>query len=233
MKTLILTLLFIGCQNYTKSAVKIVAFGDSTTFDRYGYTNYVDNLRAALPEKYGRPFEIINSGWPSNTTEQGRARFQKDVLDHKPDFVIIQFGINDSLIDFTNTPPATAPRVSLERYRENLEHFVTSAKAQGAKVILMTPNPIYWTWTSLQAFGQAPYNMDTVDGFNVLLKDYAEVSREVAKKYDLYGPDIQAIYLANPRAWVDWLCDGMHSTDAGYKVITDEIMKYDFGGSTK
>ncbi|HWC90807.1 MAG TPA: GDSL-type esterase/lipase family protein, partial [Pirellulales bacterium] len=101
--------------------VSIVAFGDSTTAARGSTTVYATILQEEL-----RGVRVINAGVGGNSTEMARKRFEADVLSQRPRIAIIQFGINDAAVDVWKTPPATQPRVSLERYEANLRSFVRS-----------------------------------------------------------------------------------------------------------
>ena len=120
--------------------VTIVAFGASTTAVRGATKVYASVLQEEL-----RNVLVFNAGVPGNTTEMGRKRFEQDVLGHQPQIAIIQFGINDAAMDVWKTPPATEPRVSLERYEANLRHFVQTLKSKNTRVVLMTSNPLRWT----------------------------------------------------------------------------------------
>ena len=135
---------FGGEPRREKRTVTLVAFGDSTTAPRGSIPVYVDCLRHDLPRR-GLAIDAVNAGVGGNTTQAGRARFAKDVLDRKPDIVVIQFGINDSAVDVWRTPPATQARVAVDRYTANLEFFADTLQAQKRVVIFMTPNPMRWT----------------------------------------------------------------------------------------
>ena len=104
---------------------------------------------------------VINAGVGGNTTEMARKRFEADVLSHRPRIAIIQFGINDAAVDVWKTPPATQPRVSLERYEANLRHFVETLKSSHALVVLMTPNPLRWTPKLKEMYGRPPYQPES------------------------------------------------------------------------
>ncbi len=162
MKT-VLSLVFVVCVAANAAEpVTLVAFGDSTTALRGSLTVYATILQEEL-----RGVRVINAGISGNTTEMARARFDKDVLAHKPAIAIIQFGINDSAVDVWKKPPATQPRVAPERYEANLRHFVETLKSRDARVILMTPNPLRWTPKLKQMYGKPPYKPDDPDGFNI------------------------------------------------------------------
>ena len=112
---------------------KIVAFGDSLTFG-HGVTE--ENKWTNLLEKE-LEIKVINSGINGNTSAQGLCRIQEDVLDHKPDFVIINFGMNDHfLCDMGRA------KVSLEEYRENILQIIKKTKDIGSAPILVLPHKV-------------------------------------------------------------------------------------------
>lgn len=212
-------------------AVTIVAFGDSTTAPRGTLQVYADCLKRDLPKK-GIKAEIINAGIGGNTTANAKARFEKDVLDRHPDLVVIQFGINDSIVDVWKKPPATESRVAKGQYKENLERFVDTLRKEGCKVILMTPNPIRWTPKLKDAYGKPPYRPDDKDGFNVTLSPYAECVRTVAKEKKVPLVDVCAAFQAygkvKGQSVDDLLLDGMHPNDKGHRLVTDLLIKVIF-----
>lgn len=83
---------------------------------------------------------VHNKGIGGQNSEQGRARFEKDVVALKPNYVFIYFGLNDTLNE---------PRfLSLERFTENLAWMVEHARAAGIKPVLctihrVTEEPLY------------------------------------------------------------------------------------------
>lgn len=70
--------------------------------------------------------EIVNRGVPGNTSEQGLARLQKDVLDLRPALVMVELGGNDFL-----------RKVPTEETFGNLDEIVSKVQAQGAPVLLI------------------------------------------------------------------------------------------------
>ena len=102
---------------------KAVFFGDSLTAS-FGWCRQLA-LRFGL--------EAVNAGVGGETSEMARARFEADVLAQSPDYVFICFGMNDQVhADHRN------PRVSVERFAENITYFVTEAQRADAEVILIT-----------------------------------------------------------------------------------------------
>ena len=64
---------------------KVIGIGDSLTAQ----------YQIELSSKLGSSWEVITAGCGGNTTGQMVARFHSDVLNHKPNYVIIWGGIND------------------------------------------------------------------------------------------------------------------------------------------
>jgi lysophospholipase L1-like esterase len=207
--------------------LRIVAFGDSTTATRGKLPVYAGLLETELPAK-GLNAVVINAGIGGHSTRMGRGRFERDVLAHRPALVIIQFGINDAAVDVWKEPPVSEPRVPLADYRSNLEFFIDRLRAAHAKVVLMTPNPTRWTDRLRQKYGKAPYRADDPDGFNTLLRTYAEAVRQVAREKKVELVDVYAEYQsfgAREGQSVDaLLLDGMHPNEKGHRLVADLLL---------
>ena len=200
--------------------VTIVAFGDSTTAVR-GFTK----VYASVLQEELRNVRVINAGVGGNTTEMGRKRFEQDVLRHQPHIAIIQFGINDAAVDVWKTPPATDPRVSLERYKANLRHFVQTLKSKNTHVVLMTSNPVRWTPKLRELYGKPPYQPENADEFNGPLVPYCETVCQVAREEGAELLDMQQAFVEQAKkrgVTVDsLLSDGVHPNDGGHRIEAD------------
>jgi lysophospholipase L1-like esterase len=114
-------------------AVNIVCHGHSVPAG-YFKTPVVDSLNAyphllhaGLKAKF--PHAVLNvivTAIGGEDSEAGAARFDKDVLSHRPDVVTIDYALNDR-------------RIGLERARKAWLSMIAAAKAQGVKVLLLTP----------------------------------------------------------------------------------------------
>lgn len=197
----------------------VVMLGDSTTAVRPGAIDkvYASRVEQSLIDA-GFPIRVINAGVGGNSTTDGLDRFAKDVLVHDPDLVVIQFGINDSAVDVWRDPPATSPRVSIETFEANLRRLIERSREAGARVVLMTTNPIRWTPKLKQLYGKMPYDPERPDGFDLpLLSRYNSAARRVAKEAEVPLVDVHAEFM---RGDVDTLLlDGMHPGDAGHAIV--------------
>jgi lysophospholipase L1-like esterase len=79
---------------------------------------------SVLAQKIGRP--IINAGVAGNTTEDGLARLDTDVLSKKPTFVLVLLGGNDFL-----------RRLPKEGTFANLKEVIVRIQKEGAVVCLL------------------------------------------------------------------------------------------------
>lgn len=203
----------------------IFMFGDSTTATRPGAIEkvYSERVREALLGM-GSSLNVYNAGRGGNTTGDALARFERDVLRFKPRVVVLQFGINDAAVDVWKTPPATGARVPMDEYEQNLRTMIERARKRGAKVVLMTTNPLRWTDRLKQLYGKPPYDPDAPDGFDApLLARYNEVVRRLAKQLETGLVDVReafAEHAAQPgQSMDDLLLDGMHPNDQGHRII--------------
>ena len=101
-----------------------------------GYVMMVDALLGAVyPE---RMIRVINMGVSGNTTRDLKARWQRDVLDLKPDWLSIMIGANDVWRQY-DSPKQTEGHVLIDEYERNLRELVSSTTPLVKGLILMTP----------------------------------------------------------------------------------------------
>ncbi|MFC1596523.1 SGNH/GDSL hydrolase family protein [Planctomycetota bacterium] len=140
-----------------ETAVPIVCFGDSITGVYYhtgGRRAWCDMLGIALGKVYPKAkIEMINAGISGNTTPQGLARMERDVLARRPRLVVVMYGMNDVV------------RTEPEAFRANLRQIVQRCRASGAAVVLSTPNSVY---------ANAPRPMARLEEFARIVRDVAE-----------------------------------------------------------
>lgn len=98
--------------------IRFVAFGDSIT-EGYGVSEgWPEKLVKELKKKYPpADIELLNKGRAGDTLEDGLYRLDVDVIDNNPDFVTINFGINDAMSG-----------VSLVTFEKNLNEIISQIK---------------------------------------------------------------------------------------------------------
>jgi len=205
-----------------KKELTIVTFGNSTTAPRKGIEKvYAVRIHEALTEA-GIPNKVINSGIGGSHTgsvrdnnlakiEHGMDRFEKAVLSHHPDWVTLNFGLNDA---YQDKGEGTASRIPLENYIANLTYFIHAIKKDNGKVILLTPNPLS---SKLEQFHHERLKLYRDAVIRLARSEHVELinSWKVFGKYA--GKD--------PAGMEGLLPDGTHPMDAGHRLIADEIVK--------
>ena len=91
----------------------IVCFGDSLTYG-HGADSIETSFPMILQKKIIIP--VINSGVNDDTTADGLKRIQKDVLDHNPVIVLIDFGGNDLY--------NSKPKLSIREIENNFKEMI-------------------------------------------------------------------------------------------------------------
>jgi len=129
---------------------KLVMIGDSVTdagraqpvgeglFEAHGkgYVNIVNSLLWAVYP--GHQLRVVNMGTSGNTVRELKARWQKDVLDLKPDWLSIMIGVNDVWRQF-DLPHQPETHVGLDEYESTLDELVQEALPQLQGLVLLTP----------------------------------------------------------------------------------------------
>jgi len=110
---------------------KVIFFGDSITQMGVEPGGYVDLIRKKLAAS---DYEIIGAGIGGNKVYDLFLRLEDDVLNKKPDVVVIYIGVNDvwhKLTSHTGTDE--------DKFVKFYQALITKIKAGGAKVVVCTP----------------------------------------------------------------------------------------------
>lgn len=173
---------------------------------------YVSLLNALLAVRYpAHGIRVFNMGTNGNNVLDLKARWRKDVLELKPDWLSIFIGINDVWRQF-DAPLRTEQHISLTQYRQELEALVRDTRPKLKGLILMTP---YF----LEPNRQEP--------MRALMASYAEVVCDIAKRYDAVLVDTQAamdrlLQHAHPMS----LCwDRIHPSTTGHMALALAVLQ--------
>ena len=204
-----------------QSTLKVLAFGDSTTALRSMVKQVYSQRLTSLLAKRGLLARVINSSVGGSHTmcmtdnafhrlRHTLDRLDETVRDHKPDVVIIRYGINDSDVDQCGLRGKS--RISIEKYSANLTFMIETLRRDGSPVILMTPN----------AFGSTKETRR-----NEKLAQYAAAMRTVAAKLDVALIDIYKRFERYGDGTLQTrnklLLDSVHRNDKGHAVVAEQI----------
>jgi lysophospholipase L1-like esterase len=203
----------------TLTPVTIVAFGDSITLAREQPEagRWPELVRGMLQKP--RPdlaLGMVNAGVGGNTSREGLARLEKDVLAHRPTLVAVEFGGNDSVSDPKRHVPLEEYVDNLERMRRGIQH------EHGAGVILLTFPPIVNAWHSTRN----DHFYDKTGGIDGFIEDYRAATRIYARERGLPLADIDltlraAMAADGPGSVI--MPDGVHLTAAGNVVVAETV----------
>jgi len=169
---------------------RVVFMGNSIT---EGWAKY---FAAMFP---GKPY--VGRGISGQTTPQMLVRFRQDVIALQPAVVVILGGTNDIA---GNTGPST-----LEMIEDNLASMTELARANGIAVVLSSVLPVYdYPWKP--GLEPAP----KIVALNAWMKQYASTHGAVYLDYHSAMADARQGMKANLAS------DGVHPTEAGYRVMT-------------
>ncbi|RZK82322.1 MAG: G-D-S-L family lipolytic protein [Pedobacter sp.] len=154
---------------------KIIFFGDSITQAGVQPGGYVDLIKKALdPAKY----EVIGAGIGGNKVYDLYLRMEEDVLNKKPDLVVIYIGVNDVW-----HKASSRTGTDYDKFIKFYQALINKIQANGAKVVLCTPAVI----------GEKKNNANDMDAD---LDKYSEAIRTIAAKNNLPLCDLRTIFKA-------------------------------------
>ncbi|MCG3147052.1 MAG: hypothetical protein PCFJNLEI_00488 [Verrucomicrobiae bacterium] len=204
----------VSAAEIMKGVRRISFVGDSLT-DASAWTDWViETLRAN-----GYPDVVKqDAGIAGDNVAKLKARFTHDVLDRKPDLVILNIGTND--------------RGPVEDYQREVGELVKQVRQSGAKMLLLIPPGI---------------NDPKDPTRDARVVAYGEALRELAKAHDCVLVDLHAKFAAGTRAAsaaeqtavserkvapadaakyanILWGPDGVHHTKNGWRVMGRAVL---------
>ena len=130
-----------GAQGRKIEGAKVVLLGDSLTTNNgklgphRGYDHWTDTVRKRFS------LEIVNLGKGGSKADAGLERLRTALADgsRAPDFVLINFGMNDHKIRERDGEKVS----TTENFERQLTEIVAASKEAGAIPILITPHKIH------------------------------------------------------------------------------------------
>lgn len=151
------------------------------------------------------PYSVVNSITTSiggEQSQQGAVRFDKEVLNHKPDVIFIDYGLNDRGID-------------LEKARIAWVEMIEAALSQNLKVILLTPTPDL---------------KEDISDPDSDLAGHAEQIRNLAREYQVGLIDSFQMFreLSENRELKAFMAQNNHINQKGHHLVADLIFSQFF-----
>ena len=192
--------------------------GDGAVGDVFLGNGYVSLVDAALTAAYPElAIRVMNTGVSGDTVRDLEARWERDVMTLKPDWLSVMIGINDVWRRFDGL---WAPDfISLDEYTDALDRLITTVRPRLKGLVLMTP---YYL------------DSDTADDMRRLMDQYGAAVAPLARHHDALFVDTQAAFDA-VMAHVSPLqlaADRVHVGLAGHMVLAQAFLKgieYEWG----
>jgi lysophospholipase L1-like esterase len=200
------TLLFIGDSITDAGRARPVGEGNGLGS---GYPSQVNALLAGTyPE---RKIRVLNTGISGHTVRDLAGRWERDVLDLKPDYLSIMIGTNDvwRQFDRPNNPEA---HVLSEEFEKTLRELVLKTKPTVKGITLLTP------------FYVEP---DANNPMRKKMDDYGKIVQRVAKETGCAFGNTQDAYnkALKSRAFGEWAGDKVHPNAAGHMILARTFLK--------
>ena len=189
---------------------KIIFFGDSITQQGVKPGGYVNLIKKTLDSA---KYEVIGAGIGGNKIYDLYLRLEDDVLNKKPDLVVIYIGVNDVWHKKTSHTGT-----DLDKFVKFYQAMISKIQAGNAKVILCTPAVI----------GEKKGGRNDMDAE---LDKFSEAIRQLALKNKLPLVDLRNQFvtydLANNPEDVEkgvLTTDGVHLNPKGNQAVADALL---------
>ncbi len=194
---------------------RVVFFGDSITQAAVEPGGYIVKMRETLSaEGKSADYDLIGAGVSGNKVYDLYLRLEKDVLEKKPDIVVIYVGVNDVW-----HKRSFGTGTDADKFGKFYEALISKMQQAGIKVIVCTPACI----------GEKTDCTNTQDGE---LNQYSQIIRELATAYKCTLCDFRTAFLAyngqhnteNKEKGI-LTTDGVHLNDAGNQLVAQMLLE--------
>jgi lysophospholipase L1-like esterase len=193
---------------------KVIFFGDSITQMGVNKGGYIDRLGNDLKQKgLENKYELLGAGIGGNKVYDLYLRMPEDVLDKKPNTVVVWVGVNDVWHKTSGTG------TDIDKYEKFYVAIIKKLQAQKIRVIVTTPATIG----------------EKNDGSNQQDKDldaYSDVIRKLAVTYNCTLVDLRKTFMQyekehNPDNKESGILttDKVHLNDTGNQLVADEMRR--------
>jgi acyl-CoA thioesterase-1 len=201
----IISICFAGCDNGTANndqGITLVCLGNSLTAGYGATTPGVDDKSKSYPAYLQSKINIpvVNAGVSGDTSSQGLARVDKDVLSKNPLIVIIELGANDLVhgISITDT-------------KDNLQKIIKMVNNGNRKIYLVKFYTETVARTMAEKFGISDNYLQTV-----LINQYDTM-------YDTLASSNNVVLIDDiwSGVWDTYMSDDVHPDAAGYEIMAN------------
>lgn len=169
-------------------------------------------------------FKVLNKGIGGNNSNDLLRRLNADVLQEKPDLVIMMVGSNDMV--------NSKKLIDYPLFKDNYQQLIDQIKSTGAKIVLMSPPPVD-TGYIYKRHDRKAYK----EPLNYKLDSLNKLVKEIARTNDIHFVDLYSLFKSkgSPNREISSLIlnqnnfgkdDGIHPTKQGYQLIAETVYSY-------
>lgn len=169
------------------------------------FNAYPHLLHVGLKHRF--PFAVVNvivTAIGGENSQSGAARFEDEVLCHRPDVVAIDYGLNDR-------------GIGLEEAEQCWRRMIEQALDRNVKVLLLTPT------------ADATQRNNASEDESAPLLQHAAQIRKLAAEYDVGLNDSLALFLQyqeHQGALSDLMSWSNHPNRAGHELVANELLRW-------
>jgi len=180
---------------------------DSTGL-RGGFVAIVNNLLIASHPQLN--LSLLNLGCNGHRITDLKHRWQRDVLDLKPDWLIILIGINDVWRQFDH--PKDPNQVNIDEFENTYRTIIKQSKVDTTQIVLMSP---YFLEKNIE------------EPMRFKMNQYALVVKKLADEFQCTFIDLQKEFdnFMNFRTVESFSADKIHVNKVGHTVIAQCFLK--------
>jgi lysophospholipase L1-like esterase len=184
---------------------RVIFFGDSITQAGVQPNGYITKIGELLEKNNQKAnYELIGAGIGGNKVYDLYLRLESDVLDKKPDIVVIYVGVNDVWHKATS-----GTGTDQDKFEKFYQAIINKIKANGAKIILCTPAVI----------GEKTDFSNAQDGD---LNQYSNIIRKIAQKNAFFAYNL-ANNPSNKESGI-LTTDRVHLNDIGNQTVAELML---------
>jgi acyl-CoA thioesterase-1 len=159
-----------------------------------------------------RRISVANRGVPGQNSDEGRKRFEQDVLRVSPQYVLIYFGMNDAVNE--------AKFLTEAQFVENIGWMVQAAREHRIVPVLATIQHV----DAVRVLQRHKASVYGAEGPNGKIDRYNKALRNLAQQQNVPIADLPNALDAVGGATPAISTDGVHLTGAGYKLLASTFL---------
>ncbi|MGV3489217.1 MAG: SGNH/GDSL hydrolase family protein [Tuberibacillus sp.] len=221
--------------------MKIICFGDSLTRGisvvkgrlRILKDNYPAFLQEWFQQNKKDNIEVVNKGIFNADSDLLLTRLNKDVIDEKPDYAIIEIGGNDCNFRWNEVAERPyedhKPIVPLDRYLNNIKEIVTKIRKAGITPLIMNLpplDPVRYYKSISDVYGTSiSHFICSVGGIEYWHENYHRMLNKLIDQLNVIKIDTR--HVISPEQDLSEMIghDGIHLTSTGYRALGTEAFK--------